>query len=245
MKIQKVIAVIMSANLMAGVAAFAQDDASKSSQDQQQDPSAQTPPSLPNVDEPAGAATGSFDKDKFLKETAKSGVAEVNMAQIGTQKAQDPSLKEASQKIGDDHTKLNEQIKALAQQKNVTLSTEIDQKHQKMIDHLSSLSGSEFDKAFASHMVKGHKKSIAKFQQAAQSDDAEISQLATAALPTLKEHLTMVQKWAPDTTAGSAVDEPAGAEPQSGEEKDDSSSAPQYKSPSSDPSDPEKSDSPK
>jgi putative membrane protein len=237
MKKRKLIGVIVAASLVAGFnAAFAKqnqpaDQNTQSSQDQQ---SSQTqsdaqiqPPSPPSVNEPAGASTADWNKETFIKEAAQNSMAEVNMAQLGTTKAQDPGLKEAAQRLVTDHSKLNDQLKELASKKGVTLSTDIDSKHQKMIDHVSSLSGSEFDKAFASHMVQGHKKSIAKYKQAAaQNDDTEIRDFAKNTLPTLQEHLTLVQKYAPAGTAGIAVEEPAGAE---SEQKDDASPAPQYK----------------
>lgn len=167
------------------------------------------------ISEPAGAVTGTFDKEMFLQEVGKNGVAEVNMAQLGTQKAQDPQLKDVSMKLVRDHSKLDEQVKELAEKKGVSLSTEIDSKHQGMIDHISGLSGEEFDKAYAMHMVQGHKKSIAKFEQAARSDDSDISRFAKSTLPTLRKHLAMVQKWAPDSSASSSVNEPSGTEKKS------------------------------
>jgi putative membrane protein len=220
MKKRKLIGIIVAASLVVGInAAFAKQnqpaDANIPSSQNQQDTQIQ-PPAPPSLNEPAGASAAAWDKEKFLKEAAQSGVAEVNMAQLGTTKAQDPGLKEVAQRLVTDHSKLNDQIKELAQKKGITLSTEIDPKHQKMIDHLSGLSGSEFDKAFASHMVQGHKKSIAKFKQAAaQTEDTEIRDLAKNTLPTLQEHLTQIQKYAPEGVAGAAVEEPAGAEKKS------------------------------
>jgi putative membrane protein len=239
MKKRKLIGVIAAASLVVGIsAAYAKQNqpadqsaqsgqtgqssqdaqSSQSSPDQQSSQQgAQALPPLPGANEPAGAATQAWDKEKFIKETAQNGMAEVNMAQLGTTKAQDPGLKEIAQRLVTDHSKLNDQVKELAEKKGITLSTEIDPKHQKMIDHLSGLSGSEFDKAFATHMVQGHKKSIAKFKQAASSsnDDTEIRDFAKATLPTLQEHLTQVQKYAPESTAGAAVEEPSGAEKKS------------------------------
>ncbi len=238
MKIKKVIGIIVAANFVAGIGAFAQDadksEAGQSGQAETLDSSVQTPPTLPAIEDPAGAATETFDKKEFLKEAAQSGVAEVNMAQIGTQKAQDPALKEVAQKLVTDHSQLNDQLKELAQKEGVTLSTEVDSKHQKMIDHLSGLSGSEFDKAFASHMAQGHKKSIAKYKKAAaNTEDTEVSDLAKAALPKLQEHLAMIQKCAPDATAGTSIDEAAGADKKSDKHKDDTdNSRPDYQSPS-------------
>lgn len=227
MKKNKVIGVIVAAGLTVGIgAAFAKDNPQadkageyKSSQD--------SPRASGVINEAAGANTGTYDKEKFIKETAQNGIAEVNMAKLGTQKAQDPEVKEFAQKLVADHSKLNDEVKELASKKGIALATEVDSKHQQMIDHLSSLSGAEFDKAFAMHMAKGHKKSIANFKKAStNNDDTEVRTFAKNALPILEEHLRMAQKWAPDSSAGVAVEEPSGAK---SEQKDDASATPQYK----------------
>ncbi|MEO6183515.1 MAG: DUF4142 domain-containing protein [Verrucomicrobiota bacterium] len=226
MKNKKIITVIVAGGLTLGVSTlFAkqqepnptspdtiQNSQINPNQNQQSPPSAPGN-SAPSINEPAGAVTAVFDKEKFIKETAHYGMTEVSLGQIGIQKAQDPAVKEFAQKLVTDHSKLNDQLKELASKKGITLSTEVDPRHQKMIDHLSGLSGAEFDKAFAMHMAKGHKKDIAMFKKAAaNTEDAEIRDFANNAMPTLQEHLKTVQQWAPDTTAEGTVEEPSGAE---------------------------------
>jgi putative membrane protein len=56
------------------------------------------------------------------------------------------------------------------------------------------MTGAAFDKEFASFMVDDHKKAIAMFEQeAASSDPAQVTALATKTLPTLKAHLAKAQ----------------------------------------------------
>jgi putative membrane protein len=232
MKNKRLLGFIVAASLAVGTTAtFAQQNqpSDQSSQPAQDQPSpaqdqqsgqsqiqsgAQAQPST-ELNEPAGAATGSFDKQKFIKDTAEGNMAELNIAQVATQKAQDPAVKDYAQKLVTDHSKMGDQVKEIAQKEGITLSSEVDSKHQKMIDHLSGLSGAEFDKAFAMHMVKDHKKDIDMFKKAAASDDSQISEFAKNTLPTLQEHLRTAQQWAPDTAAGAAVEEPSGAEKKS------------------------------
>ncbi|MEO7297312.1 MAG: DUF4142 domain-containing protein [Verrucomicrobiota bacterium] len=175
--------------------------------------STQDQTSATTIKEAAGAHTKPFDKEHFIKDAAQGGVAEVNMGELGTQKGQDPAVKELAQRLVADHSKANAELKEIAQKCGIALSAEVDAKQQKMMDHLNSLSGAEFDKAFAMHMVKDHKKDIAKFEKAAASKDADVAAFAKATLPTLKEHLQMAEKISPEQSAGVTVDEPAGAQP--------------------------------
>jgi predicted outer membrane protein len=61
--------------------------------------------------------------------------------------------------------------------------------------NLESLSGADFDRAFASHMVAGHEKAIHFFANAsANLQDADLKKFAEKTLPTLRDHLRMAQE---------------------------------------------------
>ena len=58
-----------------------------------------------------------------------------------------------------------------------------------------ALSGAEFDRAFANHMVMGHEKAIRKFENAsANLQDADLKKYADKTLPTLRDHLRRAQE---------------------------------------------------
>ena len=57
-----------------------------------------------------------------------------------------------------------------------------------------SLSGVDFDRAFAKHMVAGHEKAIHEFEAASASlSDADLKEYADNTLPVLRDHLRMAQ----------------------------------------------------
>ncbi len=163
---------------------------------------------------------------RFLEDAAKGGIAEVKVAELGTQKAQSESVKQFAQKLQTDHQKANEKIQDLCNQKSVTKATDIEQEHQKTIDHLSSLSGEEFDKMFIEHMVKDHKKDIKKFEKESErGEDPAIRSFASEILPTLKEHLRIAQALQENPNASlPELKEPAGAEIKSSTQPQGSSS---------------------
>ncbi len=58
-----------------------------------------------------------------------------------------------------------------------------------------TLSGAQFDRAFVSHMIKGHEKAINKFETAsANLVDSDLKKYADKTLPTLRKHLEMAQE---------------------------------------------------
>jgi putative membrane protein len=131
---------------------------------------------------------------KFVKAAASGGMEEVELGKLAAQKASNPDVKSFGQKMVDDHTKANDQLKQVASQKNVTLPAGMNnmQKHDQA--KLAKLSGAAFDRSYVSMMVKDHKKDVADFQKESTSGkDADVKSFASTTLPTLQDHLKMVQ----------------------------------------------------
>jgi putative membrane protein len=69
--------------------------------------------------------------------------------------------------------------------------------------NLESLSGAEFDRAFANHMVMGHERAIRKFEAASASlQDPSLKKYADKTLPILNEHLRLAQELQSKVGAG-------------------------------------------
>jgi len=132
---------------------------------------------------------------QFVTKAAQGGMAEVELGQLATQKAQSEQVKQFGQRMVDDHTKANDQLKQVASRENITLPTGLDAKDQALKDHLEKLSGAQFDKVYMQHMVTDHKKDIAAFQKEATSGQNEqVKQFAQQTLPTLQSHLQQAQQ---------------------------------------------------
>jgi putative membrane protein len=140
----------------------------------------------------AGAKTAG---PTFIMNAAKDGMAEVEIGKLATEKASNPQVKQFGQRMVDDHGKANEELKTLAQNKNVTLPTELDPKHKATRDRLSKLSGDAFDHAYMQEMVVDHRKAVNAFRTEEKSGtDPDIKAWAAKTLPTLEEHLKLAQE---------------------------------------------------
>jgi putative membrane protein len=127
-------------------------------------------------------------------DAARGSMAEVELGRLATQKASSPEVKQFGQRMVDDHTKANDELKTLAQSKSITIPTDLDAKHQATRDRLSKLSGAAFDRAYMQEMVADHRKNVNEFRKQSQSGkDAEVKAWAAKTLPTLEEHLKMAQ----------------------------------------------------
>ncbi len=131
----------------------------------------------------------------FVKKAAEGGMAEVELGQLATQNAKSDEVKQFGQRMVDDHTKANDQLKQVAQEKGVTLPTDLSAKDKAEKDRLSKLKGEQFDKAYMQHMVMDHKKDVAEFQKESTSGkDSDVKNFASQTLPTLQDHLKQAQQ---------------------------------------------------
>jgi putative membrane protein len=174
-----------------------------------QSPTGQTP----SQSTTATAARLSGADRKFVMEAAMGGKAEVELGQLATQKAQDPQVKQFGQQMVQDHSAANEELMKVAQQKGITLPTDLDSKHKDTANRLSKLSGAAFDRAYVQEMLSDHRKDVSEFrEQSEKAKDPDIKAFATKTLPTLEHHLSMVQQLSGDKgTSGTTVPRPTGS----------------------------------
>jgi len=140
------------------------------------------------------AAPSRVDDKKFVKNAALGGLTEVELGKLATQKASDQKVKDFGQKMVDDHTKANDELKQAASKSNIPVPDSLDSKHQSRVDKLSKLSGADFDKAYLKDQLKDHQTDVQEFKDEAQSGtDPNVKTFASTALPVLQHHLEMVK----------------------------------------------------
>ncbi len=131
---------------------------------------------------------------KFVEEAAAGGMAEVELGKLAQQKATNEQVKQFGARMVQDHTKANDELKALASSKGVQLPAGPTKSQQRDMDKMNKLSGAEFDRDYTKHMLADHKKDVSLFEKQSKSGkDADLKAFAGKTLPTLQEHLQMVQ----------------------------------------------------
>ncbi|HEX5474419.1 MAG TPA: DUF4142 domain-containing protein [Vicinamibacterales bacterium] len=159
-----------------------------------------TPPADPPAQQAMKAqhaqTAGVSAADKaFMKEAAIGGMAEVDLGNLAQQKASSQDVKDFGKRMVDDHSKANDELKSLAEQKSVTLPTDLDAKSKATRARLEKLDGAAFDKAYMSDMVSDHVKDVALFRKESKSaHDSDLKAWAAKTLPTLEEHLTLAKQ---------------------------------------------------
>jgi putative membrane protein len=143
------------------------------------------------------SATSTMSDAHFAKEAAAGGMAEVKMGQLAQEKGSNETVKSFGEKMVQDHSEANEKLKSVASEQKIELPTTLSKEDQATYDHLSSLSGDAFDKAYARDMVSDHVKDIAAFKKEAASGNNEaVKSFASETLPTLQTHLKLAHEMA-------------------------------------------------
>jgi putative membrane protein len=134
----------------------------------------------------------------FLNLAGTSGIEEVNFGQVAASKASSPAVRRFAQDMVTSHTKLNQQLVALAKAKQMTPPSSMDMQHDQMLSTLQGQRGSAFDRAYMTGQVNDHQMSIEAYQtEISNGTDPDVKSFAQQGLPILQQHLAMAQKLAP------------------------------------------------
>lgn len=143
----------------------------------------------------ADSSSSAIADTTFASKAAVGGMAEVALGKMAAAKGVSKDVKDFGNMMVMDHGKANDELKAIAQKKNITLPTGLDAEHQAKSDSLSKLSGKDFDKAYVDVMIDGHKKTLALMQaEASNGKDAELKAFAEKTAPVVQHHLEEILK---------------------------------------------------
>jgi putative membrane protein len=153
-------------------------------------------PADPSAVGTSGAAKADANREpgmtdrNFVEDMAADGQAEVELGKLAQQKASNKQVKNFAAMMVRDHTKAAAELRTVATQANIDLST-VDRDHGKDVrDRLTKLSGGEFDREYIKTMVDEHEKAVNDVEgKADRSDNDHVRQWAAKTLPTLKKHL--------------------------------------------------------
>lgn len=149
----------------------------------------------------AGGSASSADKLgkadlAMMNQLAIANMAEVEAAKIALNKTKDEQVRTFAQKMVDDHTAAQSQLKDLAQAKGAKLPDDMDAKHKSEIKKLSALSGDKFDKTYISQGgVADHRQThdlLTRIEK--QAKDSDLKQLASNLMPKINEHWDMAKQ---------------------------------------------------
>ncbi|WP_276499562.1 DUF4142 domain-containing protein [Pontibacter litorisediminis] len=135
------------------------------------------------------------DMSDFMTKAASGGMMEVELGKMAQEKGQHADVKSFGQMMVTDHSKANEELKSLAQKKNIVLPDSMGEKHMDHVQELRDKTGAEFDRAYMDLMVEDHEEDVNMFEDAAKNlQDPDVKAFASKTVPTLRQHLQRAQQ---------------------------------------------------
>lgn len=164
------------------------------------------------------AAAPNAQDRAFLVIAHQSNLAEIAAGRVAQQKATTQVVREHGQLFIRDHTRLDADVKRVAQQFNVDLPDQPTTTQRASLAAVAAKSGSAFDAAWLTQQLASHRASLAAGnKELAQGADATVKGLASAAAPVVKMHLAMLEQATGQSpsganagTGGQAATEPGG-----------------------------------
>jgi putative membrane protein len=146
-------------------------------------------PHLRSQSAPTQAATTTKMSQKdvnFISKAAAGGAQEVENGKMAERQAKSAEVKTIAARMVADHTRINQELTSLAKRKGVTANTSGVK--------AQNLGTGNFDAVYLKTLELVHKADIGEFEKAAKSgDDSELRAWASKTLPTLRQHLAMVE----------------------------------------------------
>ncbi|MBB2911474.1 putative membrane protein [Streptosporangium becharense] len=138
----------------------------------------------------------------FLVQAHQSNLAEIAAGRAAQEKTGGQEVRETGEavremgmKLVGDHTKLDADVRRVADQLGVELPDEPSQEQRRQLEEVKAKSGADFDRAWIAAQVAGHRQSLADGRKELQEGSApEVKKLATDAEPVVQEHLDMLLK---------------------------------------------------
>jgi len=127
------------------------------------------------------------DEADFMKKAAVGGMMEVDLGKIA-QKSTNPKVKAFATQMVADHSKANEELKALASKTGIVLPSDYPAEEKSHMDMMKEMTGAAFDKHYIDMMVTDHDKTVALFKTAQTSQDEGVSNFAKKTLPVITGH---------------------------------------------------------
>lgn len=143
------------------------------------------------------------NEQKFDKEGEKAAdklvhaysanLFEIKAAENAATNAITPEVKKLSAMLVEAHTKMNSDVKALADSKSISLPTDLTEEQRKDLEKLAEKTGIDYDKAFVAKMKDKHEDALKFYENTVDKcDDATIKNWASSTAPEVRSHLDMV-----------------------------------------------------
>lgn len=152
-----------------------------------------------NVTPPGeGTAPGTTNTAQgFVTSAALSDLFEVTAGRLASTRSKSAAVRDFGKQMENAHTQSTQQLQSVLAKAGVktTPPTTLDKAHQALIDQLQNASDGDFDSLYLQQQDAAHRQAQILMQEySTDGGDAALRKFATAMLPTIAQHIAMLQK---------------------------------------------------
>ncbi|GEK23438.1 DUF4142 domain-containing protein [Cellulomonas xylanilytica] len=148
---------------------------------------------------PAALAAPSAQDQSWMAAAHQGNLAEIAAGQAAVAQASTDTVRQFGQMLIDDHTALDANLTAAANQLGVTLPGSPTPEQQAELASVTAKTGAAFDTAWITVQIPAHRATLAASQaEVANGTDQTVKDLAAASTPVVEHHLHELVAAAPD-----------------------------------------------
>lgn len=134
---------------------------------------------------------------EFVVKAIACEIAEIKLAELAKKQTQNADVTKFADTVIADHTKLRDALMERAKAMKFAVVEGTEKEHRDTAAKLAKLTGDDFDREYAAHMVEGHEKAIKAYEGWTKKvSDADLAKLVNDSIPTLKDHKKQAEELA-------------------------------------------------
>ncbi|HOB75284.1 MAG TPA: DUF4142 domain-containing protein [Phycisphaerae bacterium] len=132
---------------------------------------------------------------RFILMAYQHNLFEVQLSKLVAGKTRENEIQQFAQTLSKDHTEANEELRQLAQRKNLQVPQGLNEWQQAKLQQLSRIPAEDLSRSFVFHQVGMHHSAILSCRWAANHlEDQDVKMLATRMVPDLQTHLRQAER---------------------------------------------------
>ncbi|TKC59206.1 DUF4142 domain-containing protein [Pedobacter hiemivivus] len=128
------------------------------------------------------------DGKVFALSAATGGMMEVEAAGIAVNRSKDPSVKAFATRLLNDHSKANEELKRIVEEKGLQVAQRLPATLAGHLAKLNTLSDRAFDVQYLQMMINDHHNALQLFTDGSRLADTQLKAFAVKTLPLIEQH---------------------------------------------------------
>jgi len=137
------------------------------------------------------------EQREFLRTAAEAGLFEIEASRIAIARGGSASVRRFAEATLRDRVAIDTDLQQLAASVNVALPSQLDDTLRARLAVLASLSGNDFDRAYARNVgIMAQEEALLAFERAANQAGERVERFAASQLPALRKHLEWARQLA-------------------------------------------------